>query len=39
MYSKVMGASGVNYPEIIDRLVIHGLARADPTPHQVSQNS
>lgn len=28
MYSKVMGASGVSYPEIIDRLVAHGLARA-----------
>ncbi|MCF3640670.1 D-alanine--D-alanine ligase [Rhizobium sp. TRM95111] len=29
MYSKVMAASGVSYPEIIDRLVAHGLARAD----------
>ena len=28
MYSKVMEASGVSYPEIIDRLVSHGLARA-----------
>ena len=28
MYSKVMAASGVSYPEIIDRLVAHGLARA-----------
>lgn len=28
MYSKVMGASGVSYPEVIDRLVEHGLARA-----------
>jgi D-alanine-D-alanine ligase len=28
MYSKVMGASGVTYPEVIDRLVAHGLARA-----------
>ena len=28
MYSKVMVASGVSYPEIIDRLVAHGLARA-----------
>ena len=28
MYSKVMAASGVAYPEIIDRLVAHGLARA-----------
>ena len=27
MYSKVMGASGVSYGEIIDRLVEHGLAR------------
>ncbi|MEV4606567.1 D-alanine--D-alanine ligase [Neorhizobium sp. LMR1-1-1.1] len=29
MYSKVMGASGVSYPQVIDRLVEHGLARAD----------
>jgi len=29
MYSKAMAASGVSYPEIIDRLVAHGLARAD----------
>ena len=29
MYSKVMAASGVSYPEIIDRLVAHGMARAD----------
>jgi D-alanine-D-alanine ligase len=28
MYSKVMAASGVSYPEIIDRLVAHGLSRA-----------
>ena len=28
MYSKAMAASGVSYPEIIDRLVEHGLARA-----------
>ncbi len=28
MYSKVMAASGVSYPEIIDRLVAHGMARA-----------
>ncbi len=28
MYSKVMAASGVSYPEIIDRLVAHGLARS-----------
>ncbi len=28
MYSKVMGASGVSYPQIINRLVEHGLARA-----------
>jgi D-alanine-D-alanine ligase len=27
MYSKAMAASGVSYPEIIDRLVEHGLAR------------
>ncbi|MCX8996667.1 D-alanine--D-alanine ligase [Rhizobiaceae bacterium BDR2-2] len=31
MYSKVMAASGVSYPEIIDRLVMHGLARAKRT--------
>ncbi|CAN7429848.1 D-alanine--D-alanine ligase family protein [Neorhizobium sp. LjRoot104] len=29
MYSKLMGVSGVSYSEIIDRLVEHGLARAD----------
>ncbi|MCK7611449.1 D-alanine--D-alanine ligase family protein [Roseibium sediminicola] len=29
MYSKVMAASGVAYAEIIDRLVDHGLARAN----------
>ena len=29
MYSKAMAASGVSYPEIIDRLVEHGLARAE----------
>jgi D-alanine-D-alanine ligase len=29
MYSKVMAASGVSYPEVIDRLVDHGLARAE----------
>ncbi len=34
MYSKVMAASGVSYPEIIDRLVAHGIARA-----RLSQNS
>jgi len=28
MYSKVMAASGISYPEIIDRLVAHGMARA-----------
>jgi len=28
MYSKVMAASGVSYPEVIDRLCAHGLARA-----------
>lgn len=28
MYSKVMAASGVSYPEIIDRLVAHGMIRA-----------
>lgn len=29
MYSKAMAASGVSYPEIIDRLVAHGLSRAE----------
>ncbi|OWV90622.1 D-alanine--D-alanine ligase [Rhizobium sp. R635] len=28
MYSKAMAASGISYPEIIDRLVEHGMARA-----------
>jgi D-alanine-D-alanine ligase len=28
MYPKAMAASGVSYPELIDRLVAHGLARA-----------
>ncbi len=28
MYSKVMAASGVPYPELLDRLIAHGLARA-----------
>ncbi|WP_430691499.1 D-alanine--D-alanine ligase family protein [Mesorhizobium vachelliae] len=28
MYAKAMAASGVSYPEVIDRLVSHGLARA-----------
>lgn len=28
MYPKAMEASGVSYPELIDRLVAHGLARA-----------
>jgi D-alanine-D-alanine ligase len=28
MYPKAMNTSGVSYPEIIDRLVAHGLARA-----------
>ncbi|HED1836799.1 MULTISPECIES: D-alanine--D-alanine ligase family protein [Hyphomicrobiales] len=28
MYSKVMAASGISYPEIIDRLVAHGMTRA-----------
>lgn len=28
MYAKAMAASGIAYPEIIDRLVSHGLARA-----------
>jgi D-alanine-D-alanine ligase len=28
MYSKAMAASGIAYPELIDRLIEHGLARA-----------
>ena len=28
MYAKAMAASGISYPEIIDRLVSHGLERA-----------
>ena len=28
MYSKAMAASGVSYPELINRLIEHGLARA-----------
>jgi D-alanine-D-alanine ligase len=28
MYAKAMAASGISYPELIDRLVAHGLARA-----------
>lgn len=31
MYAKAMAASGVSYPEVIDRLVAHGLARARRT--------
>ncbi|MDH0872735.1 D-alanine--D-alanine ligase family protein [Agrobacterium pusense] len=31
MYAKAMAASGVSYPEVIDRLVEHGLARASQT--------
>ena len=31
MYAKAMAASGVSYPEVIDRLVAHGLARAKRT--------
>jgi len=27
MYSKAMAASGVSYPDLIDRLVAHGMAR------------
>ncbi len=29
MYSKAMAASGVSYPEIIDRLITHGITRAE----------
>ncbi|MDP2781879.1 D-alanine--D-alanine ligase family protein [Devosia sp.] len=29
LYAKAMAASGIAYPEIIDRLVSHGLARAN----------
>ncbi|MEK1928316.1 MAG: D-alanine--D-alanine ligase A, partial [Pararhizobium sp.] len=28
MYPKAMAASGTSYPELIDRLIEHGLARA-----------
>ena len=28
MYAKAMAASGVGYAEVIDRLIVHGLARA-----------
>jgi D-alanine-D-alanine ligase len=28
MYPKAMAASGVSYPDLLDRLVEHGLARA-----------
>lgn len=31
MYAKAMAASGVSYPEVIDRLVAHGLVRAGRT--------
>jgi D-alanine-D-alanine ligase len=31
MYAKAMAASGVTYAEVLDRLVQHGLARADRT--------
>jgi len=31
MYAKAMAASGVSYPEVIDCLVAHGLARARRT--------
>lgn len=31
MYSKAMAASGIAYPELIDRLIEHGLARASRT--------
>ncbi len=29
MYAKAMAASGVTYPQVIDRLIAHGLARAN----------
>ncbi|MCE7026919.1 D-alanine--D-alanine ligase family protein [Jiella avicenniae] len=29
MYSKVMAASGVPYAEVIDRLIVHGMKRAE----------
>lgn len=28
MYSKAMAASGITYAELLDRLIVHGLARA-----------
>ncbi|EKF41674.1 D-alanine--D-alanine ligase family protein [Nitratireductor indicus] len=29
MYAKAMAASGIAYPDVIDRLIAHGLTRAD----------
>jgi D-alanine-D-alanine ligase len=29
MYPKVLEASGVSYPELVDRLIRHALARAE----------
>ena len=31
MYSKVMAISGIRYPEVVNRLVAQGLARAART--------
>lgn len=31
MYSKAMAASGVDYGTVLDRLIAHGLARAERT--------
>jgi len=31
MYTKVMEAIGVSYPELVDRLICHALARAGRT--------
>ncbi|MBC8831679.1 D-alanine--D-alanine ligase A, partial [Escherichia coli] len=28
MYAKALAVSGIAYPEVIDRLIAHGLARA-----------
>lgn len=36
MYAKAMAASGVSYPEVIDRLVEHGFARRPLRPQNAS---
>ena len=34
MYPKVMEAIGVSYPELVDRLIRHALARANGSPER-----